>query len=703
MKQRCIFLACIALVACTLLACGGKDPKWHSNVTDEPKTTSASKTKTVIPRADPGYIQQLEKRSMLGNAASMARIVSGSHLGWGSSASSMSPQDLMTHADAWVYINPMMLLVHSRRTTFDYLSESRFWTVMRETGLRGVFVSPTRGSGRMWTKEDEEALIGAGDDAVQYDFADFVGNREAYKSLISRIIDTGAQLGAGLVPAATGLGPDFFLAVRNVREYPGAYCLVEVPEDLWDSLPVAEEWKGTPVPAATIDKLSSKGILPRAMVGDALGGSGWAATATISGVDGQVRRWVYRYDKDPSYAVLNWEDPSRAASRILSGSAVRQVGMLGQSLIGLQFDAFHGVEAGSGGSGSILGPSLSAAQSMSREINRYGGWAWVQDKGLSLNDMRLFQSAGVNFVTDHALSPAAEHALLTGDAALLRFMADAMIAAGIDCSRLVHTMPMHDGLDYSLPSLATSAAAGNEEAGALLAKVRSEVASRAGGAMSGGTFYTTGAGLANMALGSGASAANVAKGHALLVFFKAMQPGLLMLSGQDLVGAMPLAPGSMPSGSGGFDPSYISRGSYAITPVSGSIVASGQSMPKAQQLYPYADEQGRIQGSFVQQVGNMMEKRKSSAVAKGRLVARPETKKAGSVALLTDLGAGRYLLAVTNFSRESVSESIDVSAFGVAKQDVSSLAGSGSVESSGNTINFSLGPWQGKAAIIRAR
>ena len=702
MKQRSIFFVCLVLVASLLLACGGKEAKWHSKETDEPKTDDASKTKTVIPRADPGYIQQLEKRSMLGNAASMARIVSGSHLGWGSSASSMTPQDLMSHADSWVYINPMMLLVHSRRTTFDYLGDSRFWAVMRDAGLRGVFVSPTGGSGRLWTKEDEDALKGTGDDAVQYDFADFVGNRDAYKLLISKILETGALLGAGLVPAATGLGPDFFLAVRNVREYPGAYCLVEVPEDLWDSLPEAtDQWRGVSVPASTIDKLSAKGIVPRTMVGDALGGSGWAATSTISGVDGQARRWVYRYDKDPSYAVLNWEDPSRAASRILSGSAVRQVGMLGQSLIGLQFDAFHGVEAGSGGPGSTLGPSLSAAQNMSREINRYGGWAWAQDRGLSINDMRLFQSAGVNFVTDHALSPAAEHALLTGDASLLRFMADAMIAAGIDASRLVHTMPMHDGLDYRLPSLASSAAAGNEEARELLARVRSEVASRAGGALSGGTFYTTGAGLASMALGSGASVANVAKGHALLVFFKAMQPGLLMLSGQDLVGAMPLAPGAAPSAAGSFDPSYIARGSYSITPVSGTMVASGQAIAKAQQLYPHADEQGRMQGSFVQQVGNIVQKRKAESVGQGRLVARPETKNPGTIALLTELGNGCHLLTVTNFSRESVAESIDLGKHGVTKQGVSTLAGSGSVESNGNVINFSLGAWQGKAALIK--
>ena len=702
MKQRCFFLACLLLAACTVLACGSKDPQWQTSLTEESKSDDASKTKTVIPRADPGYIQQLEKRSMLGNATSMARIVSGSHLGWGSSASSMAPQDLMTYADSWVYINPMSLLVNSNRTTFDYLSDNRFWTVMREMGLNGIFVSPTRGSGRMWTGDDPEALIGEGNDAVQYDFADFVGNQNAYRDLISRIIDNRAHLGTGLIPAATGLGPDFFLAIRNVREYPGAYCLVEIPEDLWDTLPPSsDEWKGVSLPASTVESLSSKGILPRAMVGDALGGSGWAATAAIAGVDGQARRWVYRYDKDPSHAVLNWEDPSRAASRILSGSAVRQVGMLGQSLIGLQFDAFHGVEAGSGGAGSSLGPSLAAAQSMSREVNRYGSWAWVQDRGLSVNDMRSFLSGGVNFVTDHAQSPAAEHALLTGDAALLRFMVDTLISAGIDGSRLVHTMPMHDGLDYRLPTLTASAAAGNEEAKELLGQVRSAAASRAGGAMSGNILYSTGAGLASKALGSEADAKNAVKGHSLLVFFKAMQPGLLMLSGQDLVGAMPLSPGSMPSAGGAFDPSYISRGSYAITPVSGVIVASGQAIPKTQQLYPYADEQIRMEGSFVKRVGAILKKRTESGVAKGRLMARPETKQKGSIALLSELGSGGHLLTVTNFSRDTITESIDVSKYGVSKKSVSTLVGDGSVKSDGNVITFSLGPWQGKAALVK--
>ena len=100
---------------------------------------------------------------------------------------------------------------------------------------------------------------------------------------------------------------------------------------------------------------------------------------------------------------------------------------------------------------------------MSRELRRYGGWSWLRDDGLPLDNVNDFLDSGADFLFDSVFSPAAEHALLTGDAGLARFMADEALRLKIDFRRLVHVMPAHDGINYSLPHLAGLAAAPGAE------------------------------------------------------------------------------------------------------------------------------------------------------------------------------------------------------------------------------------------------
>ena len=702
---------CLWLVTLFLLmsACAQR-PGWH-DVPDNTKKADPSKTATALPRADPSYLHQLEKRSMLGSSVDMARIVSGSNLGWRATPSGSGPVAMLDYADSWLALNPTMLMVESRNTTLDYMATARFWGAVRESGVKGVYLAPTGGSGRMWATNGTSD--GTREDVVSYQFAPEVGNDNKYFGMMRRFIDEKSLIGSDLIPAATGLGPDFFLAARNVREYPGAYCLVDVPQELWHLLPpVDSEWKGTRLSQTQVDALSNKGILPKALIGNPTHQGGWAATAAITGVDALARRWVYRYHQDPSYAVLNWEDPSRAANRILSGSAVRQVGMLGQSLIGMKFDAFHGLEvapeAAKHLSSSGLGPAPSAAQTMGREINRYGGWSWLRNADLTLDGMKRFLQSDVDFVTDNALAPAIEHALLTGNATFLRYMGAELIQSGIDARRLVHTMPAEYGISYTLPTLQARATAGDNTAQALLADVSKEyraiAGQQAGTPIKNNVLYTTGAGLAAMALGKQADASATSKdieqGHFLLALFKAMQPGVFVIGGQDLVGAMPLNPATMGSSEIPWDISFSSRGSYPLTSVS-SFVSSGQSIAKTTTAYGPADEQGFRKGAFISRIGDLLKARTSSGVAKGRLVAFPETKHPGIAIAITEIEQGRYMLTAANFSRQSVTETIDVSKYGLSKNSVSSYAGNGSLNSNGNLITFSLGPWQGKAAMMK--
>lgn len=697
-----IFLLVLSILSLT--ACG-KPPAWHQKNPLGPSDGSDSGTPT--PRADPGFIQQLEKRAMLANSADMAKIVSGSHLGWRSSASAVSATALMDYADTWVFINPLMLMVDGRRTTFDYLSDHRIWAGLREAKIGGIYIAPVRGSGAMWSTENEDVT---GEDTVQFDFADFVSSDSSYRNLMSRVLTDEALMGSDIIPAATGIGPDFFLAIRNVREYPGIYCLVEIPKELWSELPEAKsERKGVPVPQSTIDKLSIEGLLPRGMVEDARNANcGWAATAQVSGIDANLRRWVYRYYKSPEFPVLNWEDPTRAANRIMSGSVVKQIGMQGQSLIGMKFDAFHGLEVSSASTDysiADLGASLAAAHTMSREINRYGAWSWQRDNDLSTHNMAQILSTGVDFVSDHAFSPAAEHALLSGNASLLRYMGKKIIEDRVVSSRLVHTSPMHDGLSYSLPTVSADALSGNSEASSLLVSTQKELLASLNFALDGTTLHTTSVGLAAAALGLPPDAIPkdkekaIRQGHLALIFFKAMQPGLVMLSGQDLVGAMPLGTGTMRSD---FKTSYMSRGSYALTDVAGSMPTSGQYIARTSNLYPYLDAQVHDKGSFIQELGKLLEARKSTNISKGKIIAVPDVNKKGVVVLISEIDKGEYMLSATNFGRQSAHETIDLKKLGLKITRAKAIFGDGKYVNDSGSISISLGPWHSKAVSFSA-
>ena len=724
MLQRPLFFLLIIFFCLALPGCGGA-PRPASGV--------GGPAAIPIPRANPAYLQYLERQSMLLQSSEMARIVSGSELAWRPPAGAGVPESMLDHADNWLFIHPMTVLTSSRVSVFSQLASSSTWPMLRELGVRGIYVAPTQGSGALWARG--RSGFDTGDDVVQYDFSRTVGTNDQYRRLMNDLIAQNSLFGSDLIPGATGLGPDFLLAVRNVREYPGIYCMVEVPQALWRHLPdLAEEWAVAALSQAQVDALNREGLLPQAMRDDVspLGRpGGWAATGGVRGVDGNTYRWVYRFHSTPDFAVLNWEDPSRAAHRILSGSAVRQVGLQGQALLGLRFEALQGLEVvpsdfpegvladinalpalESAVSRSFsVEPARTAAQSMGREVQRYGGWSWARDDGLTLHNLRSYLASGVDFIHDSAFSPGAEHALLSGDASLLRFMTDETLRLRIPTHRLVHVMPNQDGINYSLPHLSYLASgAGGEQAAAFRRGIQDVMrffAARAGSSLTQNNYlYVTAPGLAALALDATsiseaqAHIAAIEKGHSLLVFFKAMQPGILMLSGQDLSGVLPLQ-----WGGGMVQPPASSRGGYGLTSGTAGLPVTMQGMPRAPQLYPAPDIQLHMQDSFLRRIGPILQARTLHGVSKGSLAARPDTRGRGSIALVTRLpDYSGFLLSVCNFSREAVTENIslaDIPGLGTLPSRSLAIALGGSHRVTGaHTISVSLGPWEGRAILL---
>jgi trehalose synthase len=713
--RRKLASALASALLCCLVSCSSIAAKKTGNTVaaDSAGEMSAAEERTDMPRADPGHVQYLERRSMLFASSEMAKVVSGSGIAWRNSAAG-GPAGLLNHAATWVLIHPMTMLTSSQSTVFSQLSESAVWPVLREIGASGLYAAPVQGSGFLWARSRKGT--DTGDDVVQYEFSRTAGTDDQYKRLMREAVGNNVLIGSDLVPAATGLGPDFFLALRGVREYPGIYCMVEIPDEDWNLLPEADpETEVAVLGPERVEALDRRGLLPKSMRGEnspLSRSGGWAVTGPVRGVDGAGRRWVYRYYRNPSYAVLNWEDPSQAAHRILSGSAVLQVGLRGQALIGLRFEAFQGLEpvaegAGTGGSFSIE-PARTAAQSMGREITRYGAWSWVRDDGLPLNVLGDFLASGVDYIFDSVFSPAAEHALLTGDAGPARFMADEALRLGLDFSRLAHVMPAQDGINYALSYLAGEAASDGKQAALPSDSVRSAMLAAAGknspAPVRDNRLYATGASLAAMALNADPASAlkDIQNGHALLIFFKAMQPGLLMLTGQDLCGALPLSPDAPGAGRG--DPEEAARGGYGLGSVSGMRAVSTMGTARAPQLYPPPDVQVHNKDSFLRKIGVFLRPRRDRGIGKGSLVARPATRGKGSIALLTRLPDGdSWLLSVCNFSRSTVNEVItlaDMPGPDRASSRVTPLAGGEKWSVADKNISVTLGPWQGTALLL---
>ena len=711
---RALFLV---LFAVSLLpGCTGMPKKPRRGET--PQTESGMP----IPRADPGYLHYLERQSLLAQAGNMAKIVSGSDLAW-RTPNDHTPGKLMDFADTWLAIHPLTLLSDSRRPAFVSLNEYAMWPILRESGIKGLYIAPANKAGSLWAY-NRNSTVNTGEDVVQFDFSDAAGSEAHYKRFMNELIGHDILLGSDIIPAATGLGPDFFLATRNHREYPGVYCLIDLPRATWKNLPTPlSEWEGLTLDKSHVQSLQQQGVLPPTAYSEEslLSQPGaWAVTGEIRGIDGTTRRWAYRSSKHPAFAVLNWEDPSQAAHRILSGSAVRQVGMLGQALVGLNFGGFQGLETATpqtqGLSQYSIEPALSAAHSMSREIRRYSGWSWIRNEDLPLIAVNEFLDAGVDYVLDSAFNPAAEHALLTGDAELLRFMTDELLRLRVDTSRLVHATPAQDGISYDLAHLRILASQGNAAAQTLyndtLAAMNTAATTQTPlAAVKGNRLYTTGAGLAAMALGIQAhdvpaeAIAEVTRGHTLLLLFKALQPGIFMPSGQDLAGVLPLAPSSMTPQPEDFFIPDTSRGTYALTGTGSMLMASSLGMPRAKTIYPPASAQAQREGSFLREIGEFIAQRTKAGIAKGILVARPYTQGKGSIALLIKLPeTGQYLLSVCNFGTSSVTETLnlkDVPEAAAALGSLASVAGSNAGASvSGHSVTVNLKGWQGVGLLL---
>lgn len=612
----------LALFVCVLLT-GGCNGRHGDTVVAPDELPTAM-------RADPGYVQWLEKQAMLRQAQDMARIVSGTTISWLSPSVTPRPQTLLEQAPVWLRLHPASLLPENNTPLFKYLQHPEFWKQFSHMGLRGLMVAPVRESGGVWGY-DISGTQALGADPVQYGFARYAGTEADFRQLLRLANNAGAIMGDMLIPAATGRGADFFLSARFKPEYQGVYCMMELPRDVWPMLPVVhEQWQAESLDASVVEELRRQRILPPPRQREAmkypLARYGWAATGEVRGIDGTTRRFAYLFSGSPDRPVLHWTDPSASARRILSGSIIQQIGTLGVAFSGMSVAPLLGMDPAAGQSQSdvaYVASAQNAAQTLAQEIRRYGGWSYLQD-AVPLPVLAALLREGPEMALDHAGAVSAQVALLTGDASMLRETLGAAQALGLDRRRLVHVIQPDGGLDLRFVHLYGAA---NDAAAPLRLSSRKAVDAvvREAGAdvfVKNDVLYTSPAGVAGIAAGlrdlhtlDDGQRALLRDGLLMLATYHAMQPGIFMLSGRELCGSLPVPPKLITAASEDEALQQNMAGGYDLLGTSRGTLLTALGMPKAPAAFGSWPEQMLDPLSFAWGVKQVLQVRAQYHVA----------------------------------------------------------------------------------------
>lgn len=511
MKHIKLYIIFYTLCACVFLnACVPQ----KQNKQSEHNTTSNS-----LLRADPGYVQWLEKLSLLGAAQETSDIVSGSPLGWRYPSTRSNPIPLLTKASLWLEIAPRSLQSDSQSpaSPLALLNTAQSLSAIQTSGIQALYLSKLAESGNIWgydilPQQNEASLTDSffgyehkntptessphfiHESVVSHNLDPLVGSDEELAKLQANAARGGLLIGGSILPAATGLGPDFFLGARGLKRYAGAYGMIEVPSSSWHLLPdVKEQWTGLALSSKQCLALAQKGIIPQRLARDSIAEygqvtqkkqpeslneetqasqsaqdyfevtihapqsppplplqpssivkqGGWAATDAIRGTDGNMRRWVYRYASNPTEAVLHWNDPSAAALRIFATSIIKNVGLSRFPLVGLSLQDMIGLEPDNPqATGLNPEPMLSAANTLAQQIRRYGGWSWLQDP-MPTPIIENLMTQGPDFFTSN-LGNMAMRSLVQREATSLQAYFDLLFHSGIDTKRLVHILPTQE-------------------------------------------------------------------------------------------------------------------------------------------------------------------------------------------------------------------------------------------------------------------
>ena len=600
-------------------------------------------------RPGPAYIQWLEEQACLRRSAEITSVVSGSALNWRyGSRTSLLPEQART----WFRASPALTAWAGQVSFLSALGRKNTAEELASLGIRGLYLSGMTDTGDEW--QGNSPARGLGEDAAGISFGRTAGGKEEYDALLASLAGAKLLIGGAMLPAHTGMGPDFFLALRSVRDYPGLYAMLEVPGELQHVLPELEPQMQAALSSRETEALAAQGLMAPALVQDAQGfteeARGWAATGPVVGVDGVKRRWIYRWYARPERPVLYWDDPSGAARRIMEAALIEQAGLRHQALVGIQAAAWMGLDAPSPGDSSAakddLEPGLSALSTLARNAHRYGA-ALLMEDSLPMERLTALQRTGVDFCFDSVLFPALEQSLLLQNADPVRQSLRRSLSLGVD-----HKALWREAAD-GLPRRA------GEELLPLMPEGWASILTPQNGRGEAPRINALALAAASLRLPPGkapdeALASVVEDAHMLQIAARAFLPGLLMISGSDLSGALPL----------GED--------WPATPPlwqMDAMPASRRGLPSGLALYrrPGSDAKNRL--------STMIAAREDCGISMGSLTLVPDCTEKSVLITVSSLPSGASLVFFGNFSEKGTTVAPEFSLWNSASSRVDLVTG----------------------------
>jgi trehalose synthase len=639
-------------------------------------------------KADSDYIQWLVDRSMLRNAKLCALKYAGQSRLWQRPYAEARPRIATGIASVWFTTYPSSIITAEGISVIATLGDPTLWKALSTIGVQAMHTGPTKRSGGVVGRQFTPSIDG-NYDRIGMDIDPDLGTKEEFIALSRTAAAFNAITLDDVVPSHSGKGPDFRLAEMAYQDYPGIYHMVEIRESDWTLLPdVLEGHDAVNLSPGTVDTLAKLGYivgqLQRVIFFEpGVKETDWSATASIVGVDGVTRRWVYLHYFKGGQPSLNWLDPTFCAQQMIIGDALHSIDELGA--VGLRLDAngFLGVEIRTGGLAwseshplSLVGNRLLAGM-----IRKAGGFSF-QELNLTVDDIAAMSHGGADLSYDFITRPAYQHALVTGDTEFLRLMLKTMHDFGIDPASLIHALQNHDELTLELVHFWTLHAndvynyQGQTWQGRVLRlHIREIMYERLSGkdapynlkfvtngvACTTVSIITAALGISDLSTITEEQTRLIQKVHLLLVMYNAFQPGVFALSGWDIVGALPLDPSEVAHLMQDGDTRWIHRGAYDLMDVNATQTRAESGLPKARMLYGSLAEQLEHKDSFAIQLKQLLAVRHAYGIAGSRQTAVPDVKEHGLLVMVHELPDGRgSQITALNFSGNALREVVTI-------------------------------------------
>jgi maltose alpha-D-glucosyltransferase/alpha-amylase len=655
----------------------------------------------------------LEERSMLAAAPRLAESIAGSGAQWQEPYGLARPGAFLDLASVWFNAYPASLITRPGQSFLEALGDPQLLRELEQVGIQAIHTGPVKRAGSVRDMSYRPTIDGHFD-RIQLAIDPAFGTEAQYQQAVKAARERGIAIIGDIIPGHTGMGPDFRLAERGVPGYPALYAMSEIRREDWGLLPpVPDGEDGANLSREMALTLKKKGyilgpldavIFKRPGIKE----SNWSATGVVVGVDGRERRWVYLHLFKAGQPTLNWLDPSFAAARLVSADILHSLKVLGARGVRLDANMFLGFgPREGGGEGWLIEHPLStvATELLAMTIRKQGGFSF-QELNASLDKIASTLETGPELAYDFTTRPVYLYALATGDAGPLRLMLRRLVESGVQPGRMAHALQNHDELMLEESELRVNGERvfeyeGEREKGAVLfERIHERARELTTGdrgpynesfAMSPGVCATlasfTAASLGIRDLGGlpPAEVARIRDRHLAAAAYNALQPGAFVVSGWDLVGALPVSRESVRERLADNDCRWLNRGAYDLAGVDPGASASASGLPRAVALYGSLSEQLADPASFASRLRQMLATRQRLDLARGTLVAVPKVEAPGLVLTVIELpkkeggASGRRALVAVNFGTEAVRQPLGADVVGAGAPTVVFSSSGGSV------------------------